>query len=216
MKQAFLNMLQASILSALIVVSNAWADSNYSKMDFGFNGCDIRFGPIQRNVTEDSMAKMAAATNANGFTYTPVYNYGAVLIGQYPMNCKSPANQSWPLYLKTDSTIPEVTQLSTQKAPTPPSGMKVTCMTGSNSPTPDGISPTCPVITYNGVDFWPFSYIDNRISIGLVGYKAGQVVKQLELKGTRYAWDATVDVNAKTVSVWGQGSSASTSWASLQ
>ncbi len=152
-----------------------------------------------------------------GFTYTPVYNYGYVMIGQYPMNCKSPTNQSWPLYLKTNSAAPQVVQISTVDAPTPPSGMKVSCMTGPNSPKPDWVSPTCPVITYNGVDFWPFSYMDNRVAIGLGGYKSGKLVKLIELKGTRYAWKASVDMGAKSISIFGQtNSSVSTSWTSLK
>jgi len=221
MKNTNRQIVKGTILCAMLcagLTGNAWADTIYTKMDFGYNGCDVTFGPLQENVSEESMATLASATNANGFTYTPVYNYGYVLIGQYPANCKSPANQSWPLYLKTNSSAPVVTQISTLKAPAPPSGMKIACMTGPNSPQPDGISPTCPVISYNGVDFWPFSYIDNRVSIGLVGYRSGQVVKQMELNGTRYAWKATVSNDAKTVSIWGQsqGSFVSTSWGSLQ
>ncbi len=111
---------------------------------------------------------------------------------------------------------PEVTQISKSSAPTPPTGMKVVCYDGPNSPSGSSPSSTCPVISYNGVDFWSFSYIDNRMALSLVGYKSGAKVKQIDLSGPRYVWKAEVDDAAKTVTVWGQSSkSASTSWASL-
>jgi len=114
-------------------------------------------------------------------------------------------------------SVPVISQASVQSAPTPPSGMKVTCMVGPNSPTPDGSSTTCPVVTYNGVTFWPFSYIDNRESLGLVGYKSGQVVSQQELPGARYVWKATVDTAAQTVTFSGQANhTASVPWAKLK
>lgn len=74
--------------------------TSYQKMDFGFNGCKVAWGPLQTNVSEATMVKLATDANANGFTYQPQLNYGQLLIGNYPMDCKSPANMSWPLYLK--------------------------------------------------------------------------------------------------------------------
>jgi len=75
--------------------------TSYKKMNFGFNGCKVSWGALQYNVNEADMVKLATKAKANGFTYTPYYNYGQLLIGDYPMSCKSPANLSWPLYLKS-------------------------------------------------------------------------------------------------------------------
>jgi hypothetical protein len=102
---------------------------------------------------------------------------------------------------------------SIQNAPTPPAALKLTCTTG---PTSDPAT-NCPVITYSGIKFWPFSYIDNRGAVGLVGYKGGQVVSQQELVGTRYVWDATVNTTDKTVIFYGQiNQTASVAWANLK
>jgi hypothetical protein len=72
----------------------------YKKMDFGFNNCKVTWGPMQHNVTEADMVKLANDANANGFTYQPELKYGALLVGNYPEGCHSPANQSWPFYLR--------------------------------------------------------------------------------------------------------------------
>lgn len=100
---------------------------------------------------------------------------------------------------------PTVVQIPIAKAPTSPAGMKATCMTGPYSPTPDGVGTTCPVRVDNGVAFWPFSYLDNRVSIGWVGYNtANEKVSVLELPGTRYTWNATIDRSKNTVVYSGQ------------
>lgn len=84
-----------------------------------------------------------------------------------------------------------------------PVEMAVVCMTGPNSPIPDGESATCPVVKWGGLTYWAFSYFDNRDSMGIVGYdKAGNIVSQVEKVGARYVWKATVDGN--TVTFWGQ------------
>lgn len=74
----------------------------YSKMTFGFNTCNASFGELHKNVTEDDMLKKASLVNSKGFSYHPTLKYGKVLIGDYPLDCKSPASESWPLYLRSD------------------------------------------------------------------------------------------------------------------
>ncbi|MBV1776420.1 hypothetical protein KSF73_11945 [Burkholderiaceae bacterium DAT-1] len=109
--------------------------------------------------------------------------------------------------------VPVVIQVTTANAPVPPSGMKLACFTDANS---TALSNACPVVSFDGVQYWPFSYMDNRMSIGLVGYRNGQVVKQLELTGARYAWAISVDAGAESVRISGQANlSASTSWTSI-
>lgn len=73
---------------------------SYSRMDFGFNKCDVSWGPLQENVDEADMIQLATEAGANGFTYHEGLGYGKLLIGNYPMDCKSPTSESWPLYLK--------------------------------------------------------------------------------------------------------------------
>jgi len=115
-------------------------------------------------------------------------------------------------------SMPVVSPVSTGNAPTPPSGNKVSCMTGPNSPSPDGLSSTCPVVLYNGVSFWPLSYIDNRMAINVVGYdSSNNVVSQLALSGPRYIWKVTVDDAAQTVTFWGQSNQTATiPWSKLE
>ena len=81
--------------------------TTYKKMDFGFNNCSVQFGDVMRGVSEDDMIRLATEAGAEGFAYHPSLKYGSLIIGSYPAGCKSPANLSWPLYLKTVPMMPE-------------------------------------------------------------------------------------------------------------
>ncbi len=74
--------------------------ARYRKMDFGFNGCSAQFGETFKGVTEAEMIKRASAANSSGFTFHPSLGYGALLLEEYPRDCRSPSNLSWPLYLR--------------------------------------------------------------------------------------------------------------------
>jgi len=74
----------------------------YKKMDFGFDFCGVQFGDVMRGVSEDDMIRLATEAGAEGFTYQPKLKYGSLIIGSYPAGCKSPAEMSWPLYLKKE------------------------------------------------------------------------------------------------------------------
>jgi len=71
----------------------------YAEVPYGFNGCKVDFGPLQRNVNVADMIKLAAKAGADGFTYQSSLRYGNVLKKPYDRACQSPPNQSWPLYL---------------------------------------------------------------------------------------------------------------------
>ncbi len=73
----------------------------YYQMNYGFNGCPVSFGAIQQNVSQSQMAALADAANAGGFTYQSSLQYGAVMVGLYPVGCQSSPNLSWPLFLKS-------------------------------------------------------------------------------------------------------------------
>ncbi|HJV43791.1 hypothetical protein [Caulobacter sp.] len=109
---------------------------------------------------------------------------------------------------------PTIALVPASKPPPVPNGMKVTCLTG-----PDSLqsSPTCPVIQYGGNTTWAFSFIDNRVSYGVVTYDAANnVVKNVTRDGARYVYKMTVDPNAKTVSIWGQGNAkVDVAWSDL-
>jgi hypothetical protein len=99
-------------------------------------------------------------------------------------------------------TPPQIATVPANSNPPVPAGLKVTCTPNPNTGAP---SPTCPVIQYGGVTTWAYSFIDNRVSYGIVSYDAnGQVLKNVTRDGARYVYKMTVDPGAKTVSVWGQ------------
>jgi len=109
---------------------------------------------------------------------------------------------------------PTIALVPANSPPPVPSGMKVTCLTG-----PDSLqsSPTCPVIQYGGNTTWAFSFIDNRVSYGIVTYDAANnVVKNVTRDGARYVYKMTVDPSAQTVSVWGQANAkVDVAWSDL-
>jgi hypothetical protein len=111
-------------------------------------------------------------------------------------------------------SAPTIALVPANNPPPVPSGMKVTCLTG-----PDSLqsSPTCPVIQYGGNTTWAFSFIDNRVSYGIVTYDAANnVVKNVTRDGARYVYKMTVDPNAKTVGVWGQANAkVDVAWSDL-
>ncbi len=87
-------------------------------------------------------------------------------------------------------------------APTPPSGLKVTCLVDPNSLQS---AKTCPVVQYMGMTTWAYSYIDNRVSLALVTYDgSGKIVRNVEQKGVRYVWNMTSSLTNKNITVFGQ------------
>ena len=111
-------------------------------------------------------------------------------------------------------TTPTVAQVPSNAPPAVPSGMKVTCTPG---PATGAMSPSCPVLQWNGYTYWAYSYGDNRNSLGIVAYdSAGKVAAQWEKTGVRYVYAISVDSTAKTVTFAGQADKkVSLSWAEL-
>jgi hypothetical protein len=86
--------------------------------------------------------------------------------------------------------------------PPVPAGLKVTCLTGPKVLTS---SKTCPVVKYQGITTWAYSFIDNRVSLALVSYDASNnVVRNVTKNGTRYVWVMTSSVRTKLVTMSGQ------------
>jgi hypothetical protein len=65
-----------------------------------------------------------------------------------------------------------------------PTGMKVASLAGPSVLQP---APACPLLGVGSFTLWPMSYIDNRISFGMVMYDPRwKVVHQFEKRGARY------------------------------
>lgn len=81
---------------------------------------------------------------------------------------------------------------------------KVTCLA---SPGPQiAISDTCPVVRWDGYDYWAMSYGDNRSSFAIHAFDAsGELHGVVEESGARYVYAVDVDEEAETVTFRGQG-----------
>jgi hypothetical protein len=83
-----------------------------------------------------------------------------------------------------------------------PDGMKVTCLSGPNVLTP---ATACPVLSIGSFILWPFSYIDNRVSFGMIMYDPqGKAVATVEKKGARYVYKITLNLPQSSVTFSGQ------------
>jgi hypothetical protein len=103
-----------------------------------------------------------------------------------------------------DEGVPSVVTLSTTAlGDHDDSRYSSTCIAGPESPST--LSSTCPVLRWDGYDYWPLSFGDNRSSMAIHAYNAkGELRTVKELVGARYAWSIDVDAVAKTVTFHGQ------------
>ncbi len=106
--------------------------------------------------------------------------------------------------VQADSNLPPtVEQPTSTQHPAIPSGLKVTCFSNANDIS--NLSSTCPVIKWNGYTYWAYSYIDNRVSLGVVAYDlTGKVAQQWQVNGVRYVYKIEVDSTAKKITFYGQ------------
>jgi hypothetical protein len=111
-------------------------------------------------------------------------------------------------------TVPTAEQTAAKPPPGVPAGMKVACTSGPGTGDP---SSTCPVLKWHGYTYWAFSYVDNRVALGIVAYDAaGKVVAQWEKPGARYVYAITVDPAGKKVKFAGQSDQSVTlAWSEL-
>lgn len=100
------------------------------------------------------------------------------------------------------ANVAQVVYVPSNSSPPVPAGMKVTCMNDPNTLNP---SKTCPVVKYQGMTTWAYSYIDNRVSFGLVTYDANNnVVRSVEKPGARYVWNMISSEVTKQITIAGQ------------
>ena len=99
-------------------------------------------------------------------------------------------------------------------APPVPSGLKVTCLA---NPQTTQSSNTCPIVKYQGITTWAYSYYDNRNSLALVSYdEHNKVVRSVERPGTRYVFEAISSLPDQTVMFVGQALQSTTvPWSAL-
>ena len=99
--------------------------------------------------------------------------------------------------------------------------LKVTAMTKPNGPVPNGMKvasisgpnvlqplPACPVLRVGSFTLWPMSYVDNRVSFGMVMYDPKwKVVNQVEKPGARYVYKISLSMlvtGSGSATFWGQ------------
>lgn len=102
-------------------------------------------------------------------------------------------------------TMDMLSIIATPKPPGPvPSGLKLAAFAGPDTFAP---APAYPALAIGSFTYYPFSYIDNRVSFGIVSYDGkGNMVRDVEVKGARYVYKITKDGsgNNGSVSFWGQ------------
>lgn len=91
-----------------------------------------------------------------------------------------------------------------------------TCLTQPGSPV--SISTTCPVVQWEGYEYWALSFGDNRSSFAIHAYdQGGTLLNVVEQVGARYAYAIDVDDNAETVTFRGQSDNTVTmTWDELR
>ena len=107
-----------------------------------------------------------------------------------------------PAAAQVKKDVPRIANVPANSNPPVPAGLKVTCLKG-----PDVLAPskTCPVVKYQGITTWAYSFIDNRVSMALVSYDAqNKVVANVTKDGARYVWNITSSTINKTVTFEGQ------------
>jgi hypothetical protein len=86
--------------------------------------------------------------------------------------------------------------------PAVPAGLQVVCTT---NPFSGAMSKTCPVVKYQGITTWAYSYADNRTALALVSYDGrNNVVRNVTKWGARYVFVMTSSVPNKTIVMAGQ------------
>ncbi len=119
-----------------------------------------------------------------------------------------------PRHAAAQTPYADVQYVPASSAPPLPPGLKVICL---EDPDKLGSSATCPVVKYQGITTWAYSYIDNRVSLALVSYdKSDKVVANVEKPGVRYVFDALSSLHTKTVIFFGQSKQFTTAtWTQL-
>lgn len=119
---------------------------------------------------------------------------------------------AWPA--AAQQVHPRVEYVPATDSPPVPAGLKVTCL---KVPSSGAEATTCPVVKYQDITTWAYSYSDNRVSLALVSYdRSNNVIANVEKPGARYIYTAESSDYTKTVIFFGQASQFVTAgWAEL-
>jgi hypothetical protein len=99
--------------------------------------------------------------------------------------------------------VARVSYVPASSHPAMPPGLQQVCVRASNNGAPP--SKTCPIVKYQGITTWAYSYIDNRLSLALVSYDAdNNVIRNTEVPGARYVFEALSSDRTQTVMFVGQ------------
>ena len=108
-----------------------------------------------------------------------------------------------PAQAQTPPTQATIEFIPAASHPPAPAGLQLVCMPTSGNGAP--ASQTCPVVKYQGISTWAYSFTDNRNSLALVSYNAeNKVVRNVEKGGARYLFDAITSLPNQTVTFVGQ------------
>jgi hypothetical protein len=104
--------------------------------------------------------------------------------------------------MKTAIDMLEVIAMKRPKGPIP-DGMKAASIGGPDVLQP---APAIPALAVGSFTLWPMSYIDNRVSFGMVMYDPlWKVVNQVEKRGARYIYKISLaDDGSDSATFWGQ------------
>jgi hypothetical protein len=145
------------------------------------------------------------ASNMTGIDFT---GYAAAVTAPVVQRVPRPSNG---LNIPPEEQVPPGAQVPGAETTYPENldKQKVTCLASIEDPPLS--SDTCPIVVFNGITYWAFSYFDNRVAMNIVGYdEAGNIVQQTNKNGVRYIYDISIDTTNQVVTFTGQAGNTAT------
>ena len=107
----------------------------------------------------------------------------------------------------TFEPIPQVVLVPKSSHPPIPTGLKVVCYDGPDSPFGASPSSTCPVVKWAGNTYWAYSYTNNANAMNIVAYRDvdNSILSQTNKNGARYLYAISIDPSTRIVTFRGQG-----------
>jgi hypothetical protein len=109
---------------------------------------------------------------------------------------------SQPIYINAGIEVPE------NLCPAIPNDLKLTALQDPNNLSLKVSYPILKVENISGfktIQYWPFSYIDNRVGMAIVAFDdRGNVIKRWDREGARYVWKIEEDLGTNDIVFIGQ------------
>jgi len=97
----------------------------------------------------------------------------------------------------TPSLHPSIERVDSNSHPPIPSGFIKSCWI---QPYSGPESPTCPVLKWNDITYWPYNFSDNRVALGIVAYYPNNKPwYTFQISGVRSIYDITHDIDNRTL-----------------